>query len=409
MKKKYIIATAAGIVAGTCVYLAGKRRNQIKDRCPHNNKRILFLVNHEVVIYNFRLELVERLLHDGYEVHISTPVGERVDKLKDLGAIIHPISFDRHGMNPIDELKTLGEYIRLMKEVQPLIVFGYTIKPNLYGALASRWHGIPFVANITGLGTAVENGGIKQKITVLLYRIAFGTKKGKIQRVFFQNEENEQFFKNAGIALDIHGILPGSGVNLGRFPYREMPGCGDGKTGKPVKFAFISRIMVEKGIEQYLDAAEAIKAEYPNTEFHVCGFFEPEYDSTRLMKLDNQGTIIFHGNIENVGDFMSQMHCIIHPTYYPEGISNVLLEACATGRPIITTNRSGCREVVEDGVNGYMVPCKNSARLIEMVRRFMELSINDRLQMGRNARKKVEVEFDRAIIVDEYINEVINS
>lgn len=370
------------------------------------NNRILFLVNHEVVIYNFRLELVERLLADGYEVHISTPVGDRVEKLKEMGATIHPIVFDRHGMNPRDEIRILKTYKRMMREVNPLIVFGYTIKPNIYGAMAANHCNIPFVANITGLGTAVENGGLQQKVTILMYKAAFGTKKSKIQRVFLQNSENERFFKEKGIALDVHDILPGSGVNLNRFSYKEMPECGDGKKGKPVKFAFISRIMKEKGIDQYLDAAETIKKEYPCAEFHVCGFFEPEYDHIRLDDLSKKGVILFHGNIEDVGDFMSQMHCIIHPTYYPEGISNVLLEACATGRSIITTDRSGCREVVEDERNGYIVRQQDSKDLVEKIEKFLRLSPEEKKTMGLVGREKVEREFDRNIVIQRYLDEV---
>lgn len=371
-----------------------------------NKHSVLILVNHEVVIYNFRLELVERLISDGYKVHISTPLGKRVSKLKELGAIIHPISFDRHGMNPAQELRILYEYRRLIRKVQPLIVLGYTIKPNIYGALASRMCGVPFVANITGLGTAVENGGIKQKIAVWMYRRAFGTGRGRIQQVFFQNTENEIFFKRAGIALDKHRILPGSGVNLNRYKSTELPPCGNGKTGEPVKFAFISRIMKEKGIDLYLTAAEAVQRVYPATEFHVCGFFEPEYDRSRLDELNKKGIVIFHGNVEDVNSFMSSIHCIVHPTYYPEGISNVLLEACAAGRPIITTNRSGCIEVCNDGVNGYLVTVKSSGELISAIKRFINLSSAERKSMGAAGRKLVEEKFDRNNVVNRYIDEV---
>ena len=136
-------------------------------------KKVLFLVNHDVVIYNFRLELVERLINDGYEVHISSPYGERIDDLTALGAIFHDITMDRHGMNPISELKLLLSYRKLFEEVKPDMVLGYTIKPNIYGAMAAEWKNIPFVANITGLGTAVENPGTSQKLMILLYKIAF--------------------------------------------------------------------------------------------------------------------------------------------------------------------------------------------------------------------------------------------
>lgn len=358
-------------------------------------KKILFLVNHDVVIYNFRLELVEKLLSEGYEVHISSPYGERIDDLKELGAIHHDIKMDRHGMNPISELKLLEKYKKLIEELKPDYVFGYTIKPNIYGAIAAEKYSVPFIANITGLGTAVENPGLTQKIMIILYKRAFRN----VKKVFFQNTENQEFFVKHKIALGKHGLLPGSGVNLQRFSFKEYP------IDNIIKFAFISRIMKEKGIEQYLDAAKSIKEKYNNVEFHVCGFCEAEYEG-KLKEYNDKGIVIYHGMIRDVADFMSNMNCIIHPTYYPEGISNVLLEACATGRPIITTNRSGCREVVENGINGYMISPKNSEQLIKAIDKFLHLKIDEMSQMGLNAREKVEKEFDRQIVVDAYMNQI---
>lgn len=358
-------------------------------------KKILFLVNHDVVIYNFRLELVERLINDGYEVHISSPYGERIDDLKRLGAIFHEISIERHGMNPINELKLIFSYEQLFLRVRPDFVLGYTIKPNIYGAMVASTNKVPFVANITGLGTAVENPGTSQKIMIALYKVAFKN----IQKVFFQNTENRQFFVDHNIAVDKHGLLPGSGVNLNRFTVKDYP------TGDVVKFAFVSRIMKEKGIDQYLDAAKEIKSRYPNTEFHICGFCEAEYEG-RLYKYNENGTVIYHGMIRDVADFMSGMNCIIHPTYYPEGLSNVLLEASACGRPIITTDRSGCREVVDDGINGYMIPQKDAQKLIEAIEKFLKLSNDEMKGMGLAAREKVEREFDRQIVVEAYMKEI---
>lgn len=360
-------------------------------------KRVLFLVNHDVVIYNFRLEVVERLIADGHEVHISSPYGERIDDLIALGVKYHEIVINRHGMNPVAEVNLLRDYQKLLKTVKPDIVLGFTIKPNIYGAIAARQVGIPFVANITGLGTAVENGGWKQKVFVNLYRYAFKD----IQRVFFQNTENQQFFIDNGIAIGKHKLIPGSGVNLDRFPVRDYPNEENGV----VRFAFISRIMKEKGIDYYLAAAKDIKKKYPNTEFHICGFCEAEYQG-KLDEYNENGTVIYHGMIRDVAEFLTDIHCVVHPTYYPEGLSNVLLEASASGRPIITTDRSGCREVVDNGVNGYMIPCQNGKKLIEAIDRFMSLSNDERKSMGLAGRQKVEKEFDRQIVVNNYMNEL---
>ena len=360
-------------------------------------KRVLFLVNHDVVIYNFRLEVVEKLIEEGHEVHISSPYGERIDDLIALGANFHEMVINRHGMNPIAEINLLRDYQKLLKKVKPDIILGFTIKPNIYGAIAARRAEIPFVSNITGLGTAVENGGWKQKLFVSMYKYAFKD----IQRVFFQNTENQQFFVDNKIAVGKHMLIPGSGVNLNRFNLRAYPNDENGV----VRFAFISRIMKEKGIDYYLKAAKTIKEKFPNAEFHICGFCESEYQG-KLDEYNKKGIVIYHGMIRDVAEFLNNIHCVIHPTYYPEGISNVLLESCASGRPIITTNRSGCREVVDNGVNGYMIPCQNGKELIKAIDRFMQLSNDDRRKMGLAGRQKVEKEFDRQIVVHVYMEEV---
>lgn len=358
-------------------------------------KKVLFLVNHDVVIYNFRYELVEALRNEGHEVFISSPKGERIKLLQDIGCKFIETPVNRHGINPITDLKLLITYVKMIKEIKPDMVFAYTIKPNIYGGMACALTNTPYVVNITGLGTAVENDGFLQKISVLLYKLAFS----KVQKVFFQNEENREFFIKKKIAVKKHGLIPGSGVNLKKFGYADYP------ESDKVEFAFISRIMKEKGVDQYLDTAKAIKAEFPNTEFHVCGFCEEAYEET-LKSLHRQGIINYHGMVSDVHGVIKNMHCIIHPTYYPEGISNVLLESCATGRPIITTDRSGCREVVDNGVNGFVVKQKDSSDLIEKVRAFMNLSCEERKEMGLAGRRKVEKEFDRQIVVDAYLAEL---
>lgn len=358
-------------------------------------KKILFLVNHDVVIYNFRLEIVERLLEDGNDVHISSPYGERIDELIKIGCKYHEINMSRHGMNPVKEFELIKEYKKLIKDIKPDICFGFTIKPNIYGAIAARRFNVPFVANITGLGTAVENPGVSQKIAIILYKYAFRD----IQKVFFQNTENEQFFINHRIAVGKYDLLPGSGVNLERFSPLPYP---DAST---TEFLFISRIMKEKGIDQYLDAAEYITKKYTNTKFHICGFCESEYEG-RLNECVRNGIVEYHGMIRDVRKVLAKTHCTVHPTYYPEGLSNVLLESSACARPIITTNRSGCREVIEDGVNGFICKQKDSNDLINQIERFMSKSWEEKRKMGLAGRNKVEKEFDRQIVVEKYVKEL---
>lgn len=359
-------------------------------------KTVLILVNHEIVIYNFRKELVERLLSEGHRVIISSPKGDKIDKLVKLGSEHDEIDMNRHGINPTRELKLLKYYNNLMKKYNPDIVFGYTIKPNIHGAMAAKIHNIPFVANITGLGSAVENPGILQKITIQMYRMSFS----KIQTVFFQNKENRQFFIDNNIAVDKHKLLPGSGVNLDYFYLQEYP-----STDSSIEFVFISRIMKEKGIDQYLEAAKYITKKYPKTKFHVCGFCEEEYEGL-LEEYQKRGIIKYHGMINDVRDILKRTHCTVHPTYYPEGLSNVLLESAASGRPIISTDRSGTRETIDDGVNGYLVKEKSSKDLIKKIEKFLYLSFDEKKQMGYKGRKKVEKEFNRDIVVENYLEEI---
>jgi len=359
--------------------------------------RVLFLVNHDMVIYNFRRELVEKLLCEGCNVWISSPYGERIDDLKKLGCHYVEVKISRHGMNPLTELNLLRYYKQILKKIKPDMVFTYTIKPNIYGAMACKKYHIPCVANITGLGIAVENGGFAQKLMVVLYKIAFTD----IQKVFFQNKENMQFFIDKKIAIEKHELLPGSGVNLNWFVPLEYP------SADTVEFAFIARIMKEKGIDNYLEAARIIKNKFPNIIFHVCGFCEKEYDG-KLQEYVNDGYVIYHGMVRDVREIYNNVHCIVHPTYYPEGLSNVLLEACACARPVITTNRSGCREVVDDGVNGYIVKQKDTADLVRVLEKFIKLESNQKKEMGICARKKVEKYFDRQIVVEKYMKELVN-
>jgi glycosyltransferase involved in cell wall biosynthesis len=360
-------------------------------------KKVLILVNHDVVIYNFRKELVERLLKDKYEVYISSPYGERINDLVAMGCKHIEARIARHGTNVIEELKLLHYYKRIIKEVKPDVVLSYTIKPNIYGGMICRMLKVPYIANITGLGTAVENKGPMQNITTILYRIAFK----KINRLFFQNTENRQFFIDKNIVVDRHRLIPGSGVNLEHFNVLDYP------PNKTIEFVFISRIMKEKGIDQYIEAAQVIRNKYPNTRFHICGFCEEDYED-KLKALQEQGIVTYHGMQRDVRVILQKTHCTIHPTYYPEGMSNVLLESSACGRPIITTNRSGCRETVDDGINGFIVEQQNSKDLIEKIEKFLKLSYEEKKQMGLAGRKKVEKEFDRQIVVEAYMNEIGN-
>ncbi|MFL2122535.1 glycosyltransferase family 4 protein [Marinilactibacillus psychrotolerans] len=356
--------------------------------------KILILANNDIGLYKFRKELIEELLKDN-QVFISLPNGKFVKELVNMGCEFINTNISRRGTNPITDLRLMFEYKKILNRVKPDVVLSYTIKPNVYGGMMCRLTKTPYISNITGLGTAVENGGVLQSITIFLYKLALKN----ASCVFFQNKENTEFINSKGIIKGKQKIIPGSGVNLEHYQVSNYP------DDNIINFLFISRVMKQKGIDQYLDAANYIREKYPNTQFHILGFCEESYEE-KLKDMHDKGIIQYHGMQSDVRMFHKISHCIIHPTFYPEGMSNVLLESAACGRPIITTNRSGCREIVDDGVNGYVVEEQNSQDLIEKVEGFLELRYEDKKQMGLAGRAKVEREFDRQIVVNSYKDEI---
>ncbi|MEW6621771.1 MAG: glycosyltransferase family 4 protein [Bacillota bacterium] len=358
--------------------------------------RILILTNNDIGLYKFRKELIEELLKDN-EVLTSLPDGEFVSQLVDLGCEFIDTQISRRGTNPITDFKLMLEYKKIIKHVKPDVVLTYTIKPNVYGGMMCRLMKVPYLANITGLGTAVENGGVLQSVTIFLYKVALK----KASCIFFQNKGNADFINSKGIVRGKQRLIPGSGVNLNHYQVLDYP------SDEIINFLFISRVMKQKGIDQYLDAAEYIKGKYPKTEFHVLGFCEHAYEA-KLNEMNARGVIQYHGMQSDVRKFHEISHCTIHPTYYPEGMSNVLLESAACGRPIITTNRIGCKEIVDNGINGYVIDQQNSQDLIDKIEKFLDLDNETKKQMGLAGRNKVEREFDRQIVIDAYKEEIMN-
>lgn len=356
--------------------------------------KILILANNDVGLYKFRKELLIELVKEN-DVYISLPDGKYISQLKDIGCIYIDTSINRRGTNPLTDLKLLGEYRKILKKLSPDVVLTYTIKPNVYGGMACRISKVPYIANITGLGTAIENGGTLQKITLLLNRIALK----KAACVFVQNKENEKFLLNHNVIKGPYKRIPGSGVNLEEYSLLNYP------PDDAINFLFIARVMKEKGIDQYLEAAKYIRKKYPKTVFHVLGFCEQDYEE-ELKEMHLNGIIQYHGMQNDVIKYQKISHCTIHPSYYPEGISNVLLESAACGRPIITTTKSGCKEVVDNEITGFIVKQKDSEDLIKKIEIFIGLKHKEKVEMGLKGRKKVEVEFDRNLVIGNYIKEI---
>lgn len=362
-------------------------------------KKIALLANDTTYTYNLRLALIKELIDKKYEVYIVAEILKFKDELESIGCHLINIDIGRHGTNPLSDFKLMKQYKKILKHIKPDYVLSYNIKSNVYGGMACKSIKTKFMPNITGLGTALEYSGIMQKITITLNKI--GLKNASV--VFFQNSENMEFFeKNKILSKKTKMVLlPGSGVDLEKHELLDYP------NDKTIKFLYIARIMKDKGIDIYLETAKVIKKKYPNTEFHICGYCDDDKYKEILKQYEKDKIIIYHGEQKDMIPFFKNAHCIVHPSYYPEGMSNVLLEAAAHGRPIICTDRSGCRETVNDGESGFIVPIKNAKKVIEYTEKIINMPYKERKQMGLCGRKKIEEEFDRNIVVEKYM-EVIN-
>ncbi|MCK5214485.1 MAG: glycosyltransferase family 4 protein [Candidatus Omnitrophica bacterium] len=358
--------------------------------------RIFILVNDESTIYNFRRELIEMLISLGHQVIAAFPRGgNRTDEIEKMGCTYIDLPMERKSKNPLKDLLLNTKIKKLLKSYLPDVLLTFTIKPNLYGGHASGKLGIPQIANITGLGTAIENSGWMKTISLIMYKIFMK----ETNCIFFQNAENMRFLQNKGIAVKSGKLIPGSGVNLKKFTVLPYP------DDAAIRFTYIGRIMKQKGIEELLKAAKTIKKVYSNVEFHIVGPCEEDYGKV-LSDHEKDNIIKYHGEANNTFQFHEQSHCTIHPSYYPEGMSNVLLESAACGRPIITTDRSGCKEIVDDGINGFLIKQKSAKDLIEKIEQFLNLDNSVKEKMGLAGREKVEMEFDRDIVIKAYLNEL---
>lgn len=358
--------------------------------------KVAILGNDAHALYNTKYEVIKAIADAGCDVNIVCADGLNREKLEKLGVTIHLMDVRRHSKNPLNDILVFKNYNKLIKEINPDIVFTFNIKPNIYGGMVCRIKKIPYMPNITGLGTAVEYPGIMQKITVFLYRRAMKN----ADCIFFQNTSNKLFFEQHCIYGKSSRMLPGSGVNLEKFKFLPYPDTEE------IHFMFIARILKEKGIDQYIEAAEEIKKRHDNVVFDVIGQCDDDKYINILKNYNDRGIIIYHGVAKNTLEFQKFNSCTVLPSYYPEGMNNVLLESAACGRPIITTDRSGCGEIVDDGVNGFIVNKQDSRDLIEKIERFLNLSYDDRRRMGLNGRQKMEKEFDRKLVVEAYIEEI---
>lgn len=348
--------------------------------------KILMITNHSYMLYRFRLELIQELMKK-HEVVLSMPFVGHEDDFQAMGLRCIKTDVDRRGINPATDFKLFHTYQRLLRNEQPDLVITYSIKPNIYGGLACAIAGIPYCANVQGLGTAFQRKGLAQFVTVL-YQLALG----KAKTVFFENKANaEEFFRRGIISAEKVTVLPGAGINLEQYPYAPYP------KNETVHFLYLGRIMKEKGIDELFYAVKRLHDEGAAFTLDLVGFFEDAYKE-QVEALEAAGIAVFHGFQQDPRPFYAAADCVVMPSYH-EGMSNVNLEAAATGRPVITTDIPGCREAVEDGVTGLLCRAGSGEDLYRAMKRFLELPPEARAVMGQSGRKKMEREFDKKMVV----------
>jgi galacturonosyltransferase len=328
---------------------------------------------------------------DEYEVVISSPYDLKSDYYSKKGIKIINVQIRRHGVNPFSDLKLFFDYLKIVKKIKPNIILTYTIKPNIYGGIVARFTKIPYLPNITGLGTSFEKKGILRIITIKLYKIALK----KAHTIFFQNKDNMELMCTKGIKGKNHILLPGSGVNIEHFSYLEYP------NSDTIHFLFIGRVMQAKGIDYYLKAAKYIKFRYSNIVFHILGSCEEDYKKM-LDEYESQGIIKYHGRVDDIREFLRIVHAIVHPTFH-EGMSNVLLEAASSGRPVLASIIPGCKETFDEGVSGYGFIAKNQTSLNNAIEKFILLDSQEKKNMGIRGREKVKCQFNRFEVVKTYV------
>lgn len=365
-------------------------------------KTIVITSNTSWYLYNFRKNTILALLKEGYRVIAVAPRDDYSQMLMDLGAEFQHISIDQGGTHLLKDVKTFTSFISIYRRVRPNVVLNFTPKNNIYSTLSARLVAAKSINNIAGLGMVFINESITAKLVRLLYRLS----QPKAHTIFFQNEEDRVLFERYKLApMDITDRVPGSGADLSRFSITESV------NDDCVRFLLIARMLYDKGIGHYVEAARALKAKYgEQVEFRLLGFLDVNNPSA-VSKQDMQtwvdeGIVNYLGVSDYVEQEIGKVDCMVLPSFYREGVPKSLLEACAMGKPIVTTDSVGCRETVDDGENGYLCEPRSTQDLIDKLDKMIKLSHSERLQMGLKSRTKVEREFDEKIVINKYLGAV---
>lgn len=367
-------------------------------------KIIALLTNNDDDIYCFRKELIEALITAGYDILISCPYGPKFELLKEIPFIYDDPFIDRRGTNVFADTKLFFHYLRLFRKYYPAVVLTYTAKPNVYASIAAWIQKIPVINNLTGLGSVVNEKGIKKSFIMWLFKLAYR----KSACLMFQNATNMQVAIDAGMVKSDYCLIPGSGVDTDRYPLQSYPEGGDGVTGPPIVFNYIGRVMRDKRVDDYIEAAKRIKSRFPQTEFNILGFIESteaHYEQD-LIALQEQGILYYRGSQKDVKPFIARSHATIHPSTYGEGMSNVLLESASSGRFLITTDNPGCQETVDDGKTGYIYHGENVDDLVSTIERFLAMPNDVRQLKGKAGRERVKSLFSRDIVVATYLSKI---
>ena len=348
--------------------------------------KILIITNHSFMLWRFRRELIEQLLCM-HEVVISVPFGDHIADFEAIGCRMIDTPVDRRGINPLTDLRLYLTYRALLMTEKPDMVITYSIKPNIYAGFACRQLGIPYCANVQGLGSAFRKPLLSQIVT-RMYRSALKNAK----TVFFENEGDAGIFRTLNITTASRQcIMPGAGVNPERFPYHEYP------QNDRIHFLFLGRIMREKGVDELFHAVRMLHEEDAGFVLDLVGFFEDEYKA-QVELLAADGIAVFHGFCPDPVPYYADADCVILPSWH-EGMSNVLLEAAAVGRPVITSDIPGCREAVLDGESGFLCPVRDAQSLYEKMKIILQTSRRGREDMGRMGRQLMEDRFDKTQVV----------
>ncbi len=359
--------------------------------------KILVSINAAWNIYNFRSGLLLALMETGFEVIAAAPADGYEAKLEAIGCRVVPLPMDNSGTNPIRDGLLFLRYLKLLRRERPNAFLGYTIKPNVYGSLACRQLGIPVINNVSGLGTAFIRNTWLTRCVKTLYRWALSGSAV----VYFQNEDDRFLFVESSIVRTAQArLLPGSGINLERF--KPQPGG----TGSPPVFLLVARLLWDKGVGEFIEAANIVKARHPESRFQLLGFLDAGNRTAvpreSVEQWVNEGSVEYLGDTDDVRPFIAASDCVVLPSYR-EGTPRSLLEAAAMARPIVATDVPGCRQIVDHTQNGYLCEVRNPDDLAEKLLRFIKLSPAERLHMGEMGRLKMEREFDEQIVILEYL------